>query len=508
MAQKSPLESHRWTLVAVILASGIIFLTGSVVNVALPAIDRSLSAGLSGLQWIVDGYVLTLAAFLIPGGALGDRYGRRRVMTAGLVGFGLTAVAAGFAPSLPWLVGARLVQGMMGALVVPGSLAIIRSIFPAGPERGRAIGLWSGWSGLATVFGPLLGGWLIDTFSWRWAFFVAVPLVTVTVWLMLSHVPESREERSSRHLDGYGAALAVVALGGLAYGLIEGPVSGWRAPWVVAGLASGGIALLLFPIVEARIANPMVPPDLFKSRNFTGANLTTLGVYFGLYGLNFFLVIYLQNVLGYSALNAGLALAPTSLLLLLLSPRFGKWAGRYGPRWFMTGGPLVLASGLLALLRLQPGASFWTALLPGVILVGLGLAATVAPLTDTVMSAVPERRSGVAAAFNNVVSRVAALLAIAGLGVVVSLTFDAALQRETRTLALSGEERAALERISENPTGGVDRSQLPPEVAGAVDAAYTAAFHRTMQVTAGAAVLGGLVAALTIRQREGHDAAA
>ncbi len=492
----------RWTLVATILASGIVFLDGTVVNVALPAIDRELSVGLSGLQWVVDGYVLTLAALLILGGSLGDRFGRRRIMLIGLVGFGTASAACGLAPSGTWLIGSRMVQGVGGALLVPGSLAILRSVFAEGEERGTAIGQWSGWSGITTVIGPLLGGWLVDSLSWRWVFFINLPIIAVAIGLLLSHVPESRDEEAARHLDWLGTVLVTAGLGGLAYGLIQGPVAGWRSPYVLAGLAGGVLALLLFVLVEARAREPMVPLGLFRSRGFSGANLTTLGVYFALYGTTFFLVIYLQNVMGFSALDAGLVLAPVSLLMLVLSPLFGKLAGRRGPRLFMSAGPLAIGFGLLAMLRVQPDSGYWTGVLPAVLILGLGLACTVAPLTNTVVSAVPGRRSGVAAAINNSVSRVAALLAIGGLGVVVTLAFNTSLDRQTAGLSLSPSARAVLQRVAQDPTGTADVAGLPQDAARAVKQSYTFAFHRAMLVGAAMAWAGGLAAALTLRNGE------
>jgi EmrB/QacA subfamily drug resistance transporter len=494
-----PQNVRRWTLVATILASGIVFLDGTVVNVALPSIGRQLNTGLSGLQWVVDGYVLTLAALLILGGSLGDRYGRRRMMVIGLVGFGLASAASGLARSETWLIGTRLAQGIAGGLLVPGSLAVLRATFPEGEERGTAIGQWAGWSGITTVAGPLLGGWLVDRLSWRWVFFINLPIIAVAVGLMLSHVRESKGEGASSHLDWPGTALVTAGLGGIAYGLIQGPVAGWTSPSVLAGLIGGLIALAVFVPVEARRRDPMVPLSIFRSAAFTGANLTTLGLYFALYGTTFFLIIYVQNVMGYSALDAGLVLAPVSLVMLVLSPVFGRLAGRRGPRLFMTVGPLVAGAGLLAFVRVGPDSSYWAGLLPAVMILGLGLVCTVAPLTNTVISSVPEQRSGIAAAVNNTVSRVAALLAVAGLGVVVTLTFDAALADQMAGLSLSPSSQATLRAVAQDPTGSVTAGTLPPQAATAVHQAYTLAFHRAMEVGAGLAWVGGAIAFLTLR---------
>ncbi len=492
-------RSEQWMLVAMILCSGIVFLQSSVINVALPSIGRAFSTGLSGLQWVVDGYLITLSAFLILGGSLGDRYGRRRMMLIGLAGFGLTSVACGVAPTVSWLIGARLLQGLAGALLVPGSLAIIRAVYTEREARGEAIGQWSGWSGIVTVVGPLLGGWLVDNLSWRWIFFVIGPLITAALWLMLRFVPESRARDVPRRLDWFGAALIALGLGGAAYGLIEAPVVGWAAPSVLAAVGAGLASLLVLPVVEARKQDPMVPLELFGSRNFTGANVTTLGVYFALQGTTFLVVLYLQNVVGYSALRAGLVLAPISLLLLVLSPIFGRLSGRRGARWVMTGGPLVCAVGLLLFARLHPRAQFWTAILPAVVVFGLGMSATVAPLTDTVMSAVSDERSGVAAAFNNVVSRVAGLLAVAGLGAVVTLSLNASIVSRIERQPLSCSVAAALEGVRDEASGDFDVEELPHGVREVVTSVYTEAFRRAMIVSASTAAAGGVAAALTIR---------
>jgi len=493
---------RRWTLVATILASGIIFLDSTVVNVALPAIDRQLNAGLSGLQWIVDSYVLTLASLLILGGSLGDRYGRRQMMLIGLIGFGLLSAACGLSPSIAWLIGARLLQGVAGALLVPGSLAILQATFPKGEARGRAIGQWSGWSGIMAVIGPLLGGWVVDRFSWHWIFFINIPIILLGIYLMLRYVPESRDQDAAQKIDWLGAATVTLGLGGLAYGLIEGPVAGWSSPLVIIALLGGASALGLFPFIEQKTLGPMVPLSLFKSQDFSGANLATLGVYSGFSGMTFFLVIYLQNVMGYSALNAGLVLAPISLFMLVFSPIFGRLAGRYGPRLFMTVGPIVCSLGLLGFLRVEPDSSYWTHLLPAILVFGFGLATTVAPLTNTVISSVPERHSGVAAAFNNTVSRVSTLLAVASIGVIVSLSFSNALAKQTQGLSMDPAEKSILNRATADPTGSVDTSGLRPEVDRALQQSYTQAFHLAMLVCASSVFSGGVIAGALIRNLE------
>jgi EmrB/QacA subfamily drug resistance transporter len=514
MAQHLPTTHHptfvlpftatkRWTVLGMILASGIVFLDGTVVNVALPAIDRSLHIGLSGQQWVIDGYTLGLAAFLLLGGALGDRYGRRRVMLIGLAGFGVASVLCAAAPTGGFLIAARALQGVAGALLVPASLAIITAVFTDGEERGQAIGMWTGWSGIATVIGPFLGGWLVDAASWRWAFVINVPLIGAATFLLLRHVPETRDEEAVRRLDWAGAALAAIGLGGVTLALIEGPVRGWGSPLVVAGGIGGVAALALFVVVEARLAHPMVPLGFFRVRNFAAANLATLGVYFALGGATFLFVLFAQSVMGYTALAAGLTLLPISVLMLLLASRFGKLAGRYGPRFFMTVGPLVVAVGLLLFARLHAGSDYLTAVFPASVTLALGLCITVAPLTTTVMSAVPAHNSGIASAINNVAARVAGLLAVAGLGVVVAMTFASSLDTRAAGPHLAPESAATLAQAKQDPAAR-PAPELPPDVAWAITDAYTVAFHRAMWWCAVAAAAGGLISGLMIRNSPAH----
>jgi len=491
-------EAKRWTVVGMILASGIVFLDGTVVNVALPAIDRSLAAGLSGLQWVIDGYALSLAALLLLGGSLGDRHGRRRVMIVGLIGFGAASVLCGLALSIGWLIAARVVQGVAGALLVPASLAVITAVFTDAEDRGQAIGAWTGWSGIVTVAGPYLGGWLVDALSWRWVFFINLPLIVVAVVLLLRHVPETRDVEAAKRLDWAGAALAVLGLAGTTFALIEGPVRGWRTPVVLTALIGGLLAIGVFLAVEARLAHPMVPLRFFRVRNFAGANLATLGVYFALSGALFLVIIYVQNVLGYSALAAGVCLLPISLMMLVLASRFGKLAGRYGPRFFMAVGPLVVGAGLLLFVRLGPSSGYWSVILPAIIVLGLGLCLTVAPLTTTVMNAVPAHNAGIASAINNVASRIAGLLAIAGLGIVVAATFSAALTERTHALALSPAVAARVAEARHDPAAR-PAADLPLEAAAAITGAYTTAFRRAMLWCALIAMGGGVVSALVIR---------
>jgi EmrB/QacA subfamily drug resistance transporter len=490
-------KAQRLTLIAMILASGIVFLDSTVVNVALPAIDRDLTMGLSGLQWIVDGYILTLAAFLIVGGSLGDQYGRKRAMFGGLLAFGAASIACGLAPGPIWLVVARLLQGVGGAFLVPGSLAIITAVFTDPEERGKAIGTWAGWSGITSLIGPFMGGWLVDNLSWRWVFLINVPVIALALWL-LRYVPESRDEKAEKKLDWLGAGLGVIGLGGTVYGLIEGPVAGWDNWLVLVGLVGGAAACGLFILVELKEAHPMMPLSLFRSRNFSAVNLVTLGVYFALYGGGFFFPLYIQNIMGQSALVSGVLFLPTSIMLLLLSPHMGKLAGRYGARLFMTAGPLVYSAGLVSLLLLQPDSNPWLLILPASLVMGLGLSITVAPLTGVVMSSVPSRNTGVASAINNVVSRIAALVAIAGLGILVAQLFANNLAELSRNLP--PEKANLLQTVARTANGSGNPQGLPPDLAILNGSAYTTAFHWVIFICASLAFLGGIISLLLIRK--------
>ena len=397
----------RWVIVAAVLGSGVVFLDGTAVNVALPAISRDLDASVRGLQWILDGYLVTLSALLLLGGSVGDRYGRRRVFVAGLAGFVAASVLCGLAPGVGFLVVARALQGVAGALLVPASLSIISSGFDP-DDRGRAIGAWSGLAAVAGAAGPLLGGWLVDAASWRLIFFLNVPLAAVAAWIAVHHVPETSDEDAGP-LDVTGAALVSLGVALGAYALIEHG----RGPLSVACGVAGAAAVAAFVAVERRSDHPMLPLALFGSRQFTGANLTTVAVYGAMSAAIFLVVLRLQVTLGYSALAAGTSLLPFTGLMLLLSARFGGLAQRIGPRIPMTVGPLLTAGGLLLFSPLSAGDSYVSAVLPAVTLFGLGMTVTVAPLTSAVLAAVDRRRAGVASGVNNAAARLAGLLGIA-----------------------------------------------------------------------------------------------
>jgi EmrB/QacA subfamily drug resistance transporter len=443
----------RGILLATVLGSGVAFLDSTVVNVALPVLGRELHAGIAGLQWTVDAYLLTLTSLLLLGGSLGDALGRRKTFVAGLVWFALASVACGLSPSIGGLVAARALQGAGAALLVPGSLAVLRSSFSE-EERGQAVGAWAGWSGVTAAAGPLVGGWLITAWSWRVIFFLNLPLAAAATWSALRCIPESRTPGRLR-LDVPGAAAATLGLGGCVYALIEAPVHG---PGVWAAAAVGAACLAAFVWIEARNANPMLPLDLFRSRQFSGANAVTLAVYFALGGGTFLLVIFLQTVLGYSPLAAGAALTPITLLMLFLSPAAGKLASRVGYRAPMTAGPLVAAAGVALLAHAGPGSSYLSGVLPGTAVLGLGMASTVAPLTTAVLAGAEERHAGVAAAVNTAISRLAGLLSVALLPLLAGI---------------SGPDAASLAR----------------------------GFPRAMWICSAACAAGGLCALVTLRNR-------
>ncbi|SNR72349.1 MFS transporter [Blastococcus mobilis] len=412
----------RWLVVVAVLATGMAFLDATAVQVALPSIGRELDASLSGLQWTVTGYTLTLASLILLGGSLGDRYGRRRVFVIGVVWFAAASMLCGLAPNTGQLVAARALQGVGGALLTPGSLALIQSSFRPG-DRAKAIGLWSALAGVAGLIGPFLGGLLVDTVSWRVVFLINVPIAVLIVAVAGKHVPESRNPAHHGRFDYLGAALGALALGGLTYALITAGETPAR-PDVLASAAIGLLSGLAFVARERRAADPMLPPRLFRDRQFTGANLATLAVYGALGGSGLFLVMQLQIVLGYGATAAGATMLPSILLLTLLSPRAGALAQRIGPRLPMTVGPLVVAAGTLLLAGVDGGRPYAVEVLPGSVLQGLGMAVVVAPLTATVLGAAPDALAGIASGVNNAVARAAQLLAVAALPAAVGLSGD------------------------------------------------------------------------------------
>jgi EmrB/QacA subfamily drug resistance transporter len=426
-------KTGRRVLAATIVGSSLAFIDGTVVSVALPALAREFHAAGADVQWVVEAYALFLSALLLVGGSLGDTFGRRRVYAIGVVLFALASAACGLAPSVGWLVAARATQGIGAALLVPGSLALISASFPPA-QRGRAIGMWSGFSGITAAIGPVLGGWLV-THSWRLAFFLNVPIAAVVLFL-LGGVPESRNP-GARRLDLPGATLATVGLGGVVFGLIESSRRGWTDPAILAALATGAAATVAFLVVETRSKSPMLPLGLFRSPTFAGANAVTFFLYGALSCVFFFLPLDLIQVQGYSPLTAGAALLPFIAVLFLLSRWSGGLVARVGPRPPLVVGPLIASIGLLLLARPGIGGSYASTFLPGVVVLGFGMAVSIAPLTTAVMNAVGEGDAGIASGINNAVSRTAGLLAIALLGILLSASFGHELERRVQALPLN-----------------------------------------------------------------------
>jgi EmrB/QacA subfamily drug resistance transporter len=416
----------RWVLAATVLGSGIASLDATVVGIALPSINRSFGGGVGTLQWVVTGDSLSLAAVLLLGGSLGDRFGRRRIFSFGIAWFAVASAACGFAPNAGLLVLARVVQGVGGALLTPGSLAIIQASF-RDEDRSRAIGAWSGFAGITSAAGPLVGGYLLAVASWRWVFFINVPVAAAVLAFTARHVPETRDPTASHHIDVPGASLAVAFLAGLTYAFIEGPARGWGDPLVVAAFVIAGLAAPAFLLVEGRSADPMLPLSLFRVRQFSGANAVTFVVYGALAGALFLLPVELQVVAHYSPLDSGLALLPVTLIMLVFSARSGQLSARIGPRLQMSVGPVLVGAGLALLARATTPGSYWVQVFPAVVLFGAGLAVTVAPLTSTAMGAAPAEHAGIASAVNNTVARAAGLFAVALLPALAGLSGAAGL---------------------------------------------------------------------------------
>ena len=508
--------ARRWVLAAAVGGSSLAFVVGSVVNVALPALQRDLGASVAEVQWVLNAYLLLLGSLLLVGGALGDRVGRRRTFLAGVAVFGAATVGCGLAPTVGWLVAARAVQGVGAALLVPTSLALVSAAFPEGEERGRAIGTWAGFSALTTAFGPVLGGWLIDAFSWRWVFFAVAPLAAATLALGAWKVPPNRPAEAEGPLDWPGGALATLRFGAAVYGLVAAGERGWAAPLVWAGLGGGAALLAAFVWREGRAAAPLVPLGLFRSAAFSGANAMTLLLYFALNAVLFFLPFNLIQVQGYSATAAGAAFLPFSLTMGLLSRRVGGLAERWGARRAITVGALVAAVGMALLAvpgaRGGPlGASYGATFFPPMLVLGLGMTLAVAPLTAVVMGAVDDDHAGTASGVNNAAARIAALLAVAVVGVVALGVFNGALDDR---LAAAPPEAAAVAEAAVAPfredltgaqlpeaLGGAERARLEAAVGGA----FVVAFRWVAGIAAAAAALSALVAALTLPGRTADD---
>jgi EmrB/QacA subfamily drug resistance transporter len=493
----------RWVLIATIVGSSMAFVDGTIVNVALPAIQHDLNATASDMQWVVESYALFLASLLLVGGALGDHFGRRRIFLIGVALFAAASAGCALSGNVSWLIIARGIQGIGGALLVPGSLALISASFPEN-ERGRAIGTWSGFSGITAAVGPILGGFLVDHYSWAWAFLVNIPLAIVVLVIGWRHVPESRSA-AARKLDGWGALLATIGLGGIVYAFIEAPARHWGSPAVLAALLTGCVAMALFVAAESRVRAPMVPLSLFRNRNFAGANLLTLWLYAALGGGLYFFPLNLIQVQGYSATAAGAALLPLILIMFILSRWAGRLVDKIGSRVPLVAGPLIAGAGFALFAWPGIGGSFWLNFFPAVVVLGLGMAVTVAPLTTTVMNSIGADQAGIASGVNNAVSRTAALLAIAVFGMVMAWAFDASL---TGRLEAAGASREVVTYLA----GQRDRLagvSLPANLDGAsaaiirraIGESFVAGFRWIMLLSAGLALLSALAAWLLIERK-------
>jgi EmrB/QacA subfamily drug resistance transporter len=498
-------DAEPWVLAATILGSSMGFIDGTAVNVALPALQRDLGATVTGVQWIVEAYALFLSALLLVGGSLGDRFGRRKVFLIGIAGFAAASAACGLAGNTAELIAARAVQGVAAALMVPGSLAILSAAFDE-KRRGKAIGTWSGFGSITAAVGPLVGGWLVDHASWRWVFFLNLPLAVAVIVISLRWVPESRDEQTAGRIDVPGALLATLGLGGLTFGLIQSSSLGWGNPWVIGALVAGAAALLGFLRVESRSPAPMMPLALFRSSIFAGANLLTLWLYAALGGALFFLPFDLIQVHRYSATAAGAALLPFVLLMFSLSRWSGGLVERYGARRPLIVGPAIAGVGfaLFALLpTLFADGGYWTAFFPAIVVLGVGMSISVAPLTTTVMGAVDSRHAGIASGINNAVSRCAGLLAVAVMGILMLGLFSHGLDRRLAGMALPPPARTAMaaqrERLAalQIPAGLAEPARAAAR--SAVDRAFLDGFRGVLLSAAGLALLASLSAAWLIR---------
>jgi EmrB/QacA subfamily drug resistance transporter len=495
----------RLTLVACILGSGIALLDSTVVNVALPTIQRALGGGLAAQQWVANSYLLALGSLILLGGSLGDVFGERRIFELGVGGFGVTSLACALAPSIGVLIAARFAQGVASALLTPSALAVIVNTFSE-EERGPAIGSWTAWGAIAGVLGPLVGGELLALGSWRWIFLINIPLVIVCVALIRLAIPPGEPRAAGgRRVDVVGALLGAVGLAGPVFALIEQPRLGWSSPAVLVPLLGGLAVLAAFVVYESRADDPMLPLGLFRRRNFRNGNVETFAMYAGLAILFFFLTLYLQQIGGYSPLQSGLATLPATIIMFALSRRFGALADRFGPRLFMGAGPLLAACGLL-LLQQMVGlrARYVPEVLPGLLVFSLGLTMTVAPLTAAVLAG-SEHEAGIASGVNNAVARVAGLLGTTAVGAVISAAFSSDLDRRLAATPLSPAAHTAVEAAKRLPLGRPDVHGLASAqgraLGRAAEAASLHSFHLGIGISAALVAIGGVVGAVGIRNR-------
>ena len=499
--QPASASAKRLTLIATILGSSIAILDGSVVSVALPSIQRSLGGGLAGQQWVSNAYLLTLGSLILLGGSLGDIFGERRIFALGVGGFGAASLLCAIAPSITLLVAFRALQGIAGALLTPSSLAVIVSTFDA-RERGPAIGTWTAWGMIAGALGPLIAGVILNVASWRWIFVINLPLVIACLWLIAKAVPSTHPTSARRKVDFVGALLCVLGLGGTVFALIEQPRLGWSSLAVSGSLIGGVIAFTAFVFYESRASDPMLRLDLFKSRNFAVGNVETLALYGGLSVLFFFLVLYLQQVAGYTPLQSGLALLPESLVMFALSSRFGALADRLGPRLFMGAGPLIAGAGMFLLLTIGVHVHYLTEVLPGVLLFSLGLSITVAPLTAAILAGVAVDEAGIGSAVNNAVARVAGLIATVAVGALVAAQFSSSLDRHLAGRPLTPRGQAAVAQAKRLTFGRPSVAGVPPREAVAITVASNQssleAFRLGIGVAGTLVIIGGLIGAVGI----------
>ena len=493
----------RLVLIACILGTSVVTVDATVVNVALPAIEEDLGGGLAGQQWTSNAYLVTLGSLLLIGGSLGDVFGERRVFTLGVAGFGATSLLCAVAPSIEVLVVGRALQGVAGALLTPAALAVIVAVFPP-DERGRAVGAWTAWGGIGTVLGPLVGGQLVDAASWRWIFAINLPLVLATIVLAMRVVPQAREVDARAKVDVVGATLCALGLAGITFALIEQPLRGFGDPVVFLPLAAGATLFLSFLVWEARGTDaPMLPLELFRRRNFRAGNVETFAMYGGLGVVFFFLVLFLQQVAGYDALEAGASAVPVTIVMFLLSMRFGALADRYGPRFFMGVGPLVAAAGLALLLRIDADVDYFADILPAMLVFALGLSMTVAPLTATVLADADESNAGIASGVNNAIARVSALVAIAAIGAVVAAQFRSELDSKLGALASRPDLAPVLSEARRQPLARVAPADTPAavrqRVARATEESSVHAFRVGIGVSALMVALGGVLGLVGIR---------
>ena len=496
-------DAEPWVLAATVLGSSMAFIDGMIVNLALPQIQADLEATLADAQWIVEAYLLILAALLLVGGSLGDRYGRKRIFLLGVAVFSLASAWCGLAPNVSQLIVARAAQGLGGALLVPGSLAILAAAFPK-DRRGKAIGTWSAFTAVSTGAGPILGGWIVESLSWRWCFFINIPIGAAVLAITLWRIEESRSTAEAKPLDWIGVLLSAAGLGSIVFGLIEAGGVGLGHPLALGPIAAGCLALAAFLLHERRTPAPMMPLSLFSSGNFAGANLLTLFLYAGLSAVFFFLPLNLIQAQGYSASQAGAAMSPAILATFALSRWAGSLVDRFGSRPPLTIGPLVAGAGYALCVLAGVGGSYWTSFFPAILTFGVGMAIAVAPLTTTVMSSVPDEQTGLASGVNNAVSRTAGLLSIAVLGVLVSTSFNEALDARLAKLALPQTVVEALEAerpklgAAEPPAGASADERLA--ISAAIDESFVEAFDLVALCAAALAALSSISAWVMVRE--------